>query len=132
MYKTITLQFCSLFDIRSIFNSRQSADKQVDVTGVSTVLFTDSFPHILRLLQRSSLPIQPSFRPNAAWCISYQSLSCSWHTWPGNMAHGECDRSTGDAYPLNTPPRHLIPPLVYPEVRACSILKFVYFLQNLF
>jgi hypothetical protein len=28
------------------FYSRQSADKQVDVTGVSTVSFTDSFPEI--------------------------------------------------------------------------------------
>jgi hypothetical protein len=44
----------SLFDIRSVFDSRQSTDKQVDVTGVSTVLFKDSFPQILRLLQQSS------------------------------------------------------------------------------
>jgi hypothetical protein len=44
----------SLFDIRSLFNSRQSTEKVVDVTGVSTVSFTDSFPQILRSLQRSS------------------------------------------------------------------------------
>jgi hypothetical protein len=25
-----------------------------------------------------------------------------------------------------TPPRHLIPPLVYPEVRVCTILKFLF------
>jgi hypothetical protein len=25
-----------------------------------------------------------------------------------------------------TPPRHLIPPLLYPEIRVCPILKFVF------
>jgi hypothetical protein len=25
-----------------------------------------------------------------------------------------------------TPPKHLIPPLVYPEVRVCSVLGFVF------
>jgi hypothetical protein len=69
-----------LLDIRSNFNSMQSADKQVDVTGVSTVSFTDSFPQILRSLQRSSLPIQLSFRPNTVWCVWYKSLSRSWYT----------------------------------------------------
>jgi hypothetical protein len=29
--------YMSLFDIRSVFNSMQSTDKQVDITGVSTV-----------------------------------------------------------------------------------------------
>jgi hypothetical protein len=57
----------------SSFNSRQSAKKQVDATGVSTVSFTDSFLKSLRPLQRSSLPIQPSFRQNV-WYFLYQSL----------------------------------------------------------
>jgi hypothetical protein len=39
-----------------------------------------------------------------------------------NGAHGGCDRSTG----MLTPPRHLIPPLVFPEVRVCSVLGFVF------
>jgi hypothetical protein len=68
----------SLFNIRSVLNSRQSTDKQVDVNGVSSVSFIGSFPHILRSLQRSSLPMQPSFRQTAVWCVSYQSLSRSW------------------------------------------------------
>jgi hypothetical protein len=34
-------------------------------------------------------------------------------------AHGGCGRST-------EVPRDLIPPLVYPEVRVCTILKFVF------
>jgi hypothetical protein len=41
----------SLFDIRSVFGSRQSTDKQVGVTGVSTVSFAASFPQILWALQ---------------------------------------------------------------------------------
>jgi hypothetical protein len=41
-----------------IFYSSQTTDKQVGVTEVSTVSFTGYFPQILRLLQRSSLPIQ--------------------------------------------------------------------------
>jgi hypothetical protein len=40
----------SLLDIQSVFSSRQSTDKQVDVTGVSTVSFTGSFPQILWIL----------------------------------------------------------------------------------
>jgi hypothetical protein len=47
----------SLFDIRSVFSSRQSTEKQLDVTGVSTVSFAGSFPQILWSLQRSCLTI---------------------------------------------------------------------------
>jgi hypothetical protein len=39
------------------FSSRQFTDKQVDVTRVSTVSFTGSFPEILWSLQRSYLPV---------------------------------------------------------------------------
>jgi hypothetical protein len=39
--------------------------------GVFTVSFTDSFPQMLRSLQRSSLTIQPSYRPSVVWCVSY-------------------------------------------------------------
>jgi hypothetical protein len=56
----------SIFDIRLVcFNSRQFADKEVDVTRVSTVSLTDSFPQIVRSLQRFNLPVQHSIRPNA-------------------------------------------------------------------
>jgi hypothetical protein len=83
------------------FNSRQSTDKQVKETGVSTVSFTGIFLQILRSLQRSSWPIQP-----AVWCVSYQSLRHSWDTDPDyglyrlpdleiGLTVG-CDRSTRD------------------------------------
>jgi hypothetical protein len=78
-----TYSICkSLLDIRSVFSSRQSTDKLVDVKGVSTVSFTGSFPQILWSLQRSYLPMQPFFGPHAVWYVSYmyQSLSRSWHT----------------------------------------------------
>jgi hypothetical protein len=56
----------NLFDIRSVcFNLRQSADKEVDVTRVSTVSLIGSFLQIVQSLQQFSLPIQPSIRPNA-------------------------------------------------------------------
>jgi hypothetical protein len=54
----------SLLDIRSVFVSMQSTDKQVEVKGVSTVSFTGSFPQILWSLQRSYLLIQPFFGPH--------------------------------------------------------------------
>jgi hypothetical protein len=93
--------------MRSVFNSRQSTDKQVDITGDFTVLFTGSFAQILWSL-RSSLPIQPSFGPHAVRYVSYQSLSRSSlrfipYTWSENRAHGRCDRSTGNAYSSKAP-----------------------------
>jgi hypothetical protein len=71
-----------LFDIRSIFSSRQSTDKHVDVTGVSTVSFTGSFLQSLQsLIQCCYLPKQPFFGPHAVWYVSYQSFTnCSWNT----------------------------------------------------
>jgi hypothetical protein len=40
----------SLFEIRSVFDSRQSTDKQVDDTGVSTVSFTGNLSEIVRFV----------------------------------------------------------------------------------
>jgi hypothetical protein len=37
----------SLFNTRSVFNSRHSTDKQVDFTRVSIVWFTGSFPTVV-------------------------------------------------------------------------------------
>jgi hypothetical protein len=122
-----------MFDIRSVFNSRQSTDKQVEVTVASTVSFTGSSPQSLRSLQRSSLLILPTFRPNVVLCVSYQSLSGSWHT---DLDYGsyrlpelELGFTAGvtGLQGMLTPLRHLIPPLVYPEVFfVCPILKFVF------
>jgi hypothetical protein len=101
----------SLFDIRSVFDSRQSTDKQDDITGISTVSFTGSFPQILQSLQRPSLPIQPSFRPKIVWCVitiikPFLIHSCWLRFIPFRTiylnqnygAQGRCDRSIGDAY----------------------------------
>jgi hypothetical protein len=78
--------------------------------------------------------IQPSFRSNTVWCVSYQSLSCSWYTDLDYdsyrfRAHGGCEQSWGvevGGGGVLTPPRHLIPPQIYPEIRVCPILKFVF------
>jgi hypothetical protein len=75
----------SLFDMQELlrqtisllFSSRLYTDKQVDVTGISTVSFTGSFPQILWSLQQFYLPIQPFFGPHAVWYVLYQSLSRS-------------------------------------------------------
>jgi hypothetical protein len=55
-------------------------DKQVDITVFHSLLYRQLSIIFTVAIQRSSLPIQPSLRPNAVWCISYQSLSRSWHT----------------------------------------------------
>jgi hypothetical protein len=66
-------------------------------------------------LQRSSLPLQPSFWPHAVWCVSYQSLSRSWHTDQDyNSYHlpGLETRLTSVVtcrQGILTPPGHLIP-----------------------
>jgi hypothetical protein len=125
LYLAVNSVCISLLDIRSNFNSMQSADKQINVTGVSTVSFTDSFPQILRSLQRSSLPIQPSFTPNAVWCVSYQSLSRSWYTDLDYDSYRLPDLELGltmgvtDQQGVLTPPRYLIPRLIYPCRSLC-------------
>jgi hypothetical protein len=68
----------------------------------------------------------------AVWCVSYQSLSCSWHT---DLDYGsyrlpdleiQITAAVTVSQGILTPPRHLIPPLVYPGVRVCPILWFVF------
>jgi hypothetical protein len=125
---------CRCFGMREIvwhmisfFYSRYSTDKQGFL-----VSFTGSFPQIVRSLQRSRLPIQPSFRPNAVWCVSYGSLSLSLYT---DLDYGSCHLPelelelkagvTGWQW-MSTPPRPVIPPPVYSEVCVCPILKFVF------
>jgi hypothetical protein len=104
-----------------------ATDKQVDATGISTVSFTGSFLQILRSLQRSNLPIQPSFRPNYVLCFSYQSRSRSW-LWFIPLSDLEIGLPAGvtGRQGMLTSPRHLVPPLVYSNVRVCPILWFVF------
>jgi hypothetical protein len=96
------------------------------------VSFTSSFLQVFWSLQRSSLPIQPFFGPNSVWCVSCQSLS---HFWVTDLDYGlnrlpELELGlTADVtgrQGMLTPPKHLIPPLVCPEVRVCSIIGFVF------
>jgi hypothetical protein len=87
-------------------------------------------------LQWSYLPIQPFFGPHAVWYVSYQSLSRSWHTdldygWYrlSNVEIGLTAGVTGQQRML-TPPWHLIPPLIYSEVRVRPFSD-LYFLLDL-
>jgi hypothetical protein len=85
------------------------------------------------------LLVQPSIRPNAVWCVSYQLLSRSWHS---GIEYGlfhlsdlkirlgsrrmwfeaGVTRTQG----IFTPPGHLISPLIYAEVCVCPILWFAF------
>jgi hypothetical protein len=65
-----TYSLCkSLLGIRSVFTSRQTIDKEVDVTRVSNVSLAGSFLQIVWSLQWYYLPIQPFFGPHAAWYV---------------------------------------------------------------
>jgi hypothetical protein len=92
------------------------------LSGVSTVSFTGSFPQILWSLQRSYLPIQPFFGPHAVWYFWYQSLSRSWHTdldyRSYRLSNVEIGLMAGVTGQQGTPSWHLIPPLIYSEVRV--------------
>jgi hypothetical protein len=85
---------------------------------------TGRFPQILWSLQRSYLTIQSSVEPHAVWYVSYQLLSHSWHTDHDygsyrllSLEIGLVVGVTGQQGML-IPPRHLIPPLIYSEVRV--------------
>jgi hypothetical protein len=103
----------------------------VDVTRVSIFSFTGNFPQILWPLQRSSLLKQPSFRPTAVWCVSYQSLSHSWHTDLDyslyHILHLEVRLMAGvtSQQGMLTPFWYMIPLLVYLEVHVCPILCMI-------
>jgi hypothetical protein len=119
-------------------NSGQSTDNQVNIM-ISTVLFTGSFPQNLRSLQRSSLPVQLSFRPNAVWCVSHQPSSWSLHTDGGYGLYHLPDLELGFTAGVTgrqgilTPPKHPDPTfsiargpcLSYSQIcityRACEI-----------
>jgi hypothetical protein len=96
-----------------------------------TVSFTGSVPQILRSLHRSNLPTQPSFwpsfRPYAVWCVSYKLLSRSWHTDLDYGLFRLLDLEIGPtAGVTGRQGMLLLPLLVYPAVRVCPILWFVF------
>jgi hypothetical protein len=111
--------------------------QNVDATKISAVSFTSSFPNILWSLRRSSLPIQPSFRPNAVLCVSYQSLSRIWYTdldyGSNRLPELELLLTAGvtGRQGMLTPPKHLTPPLVCPQRSVLALLPDLYFLQVL-
>jgi hypothetical protein len=86
---------------------------------------------ILWSLQRSSLPIQPSFGPSVVRCVSCQLLSHSWYTDLDNGLYHLPELQLGLTKGVTgwrgmlTLLRQLITPLVYPEVRVCPIFTFV-------
>jgi hypothetical protein len=114
------------------FSSRQSTNKQIDDTLLSTVSFTGSFPQILWSLQRSYLPTQHSLGHMLS-DVSHLSLSRSLHTDLDNHSYRLSNLEirltagvTGQQGML-IPPWLLIPPLIYSEicVRPFSDLCFL-------
>jgi hypothetical protein len=86
------------------------------------VLFTGSFQHLCQML--SDVFNTNCYKPfltywSWLWFIPF--------TWSGNTAHDKCDRLT---LGILTPPRHLIPPLIYSKVRVRPF-SVLYFLQDL-
>jgi hypothetical protein len=61
--------------------------------------------------------------------VSYQSLSRFWYTdFDYGLPKLELGLTAGvtGRQGMLTPPRHLIPSLVFPEVSVCSVLGFVF------
>jgi hypothetical protein len=76
------------------------------------------------------------FQPNAVCCVSYQSLSRSWHTDFDYRLFCLPDLETGAMVGVSgrqgmlTPPRHLIPPMVS-RGPCWPTFSDLYFLQDL-
>jgi hypothetical protein len=118
----------SLFDIRWVFDSRQSTDKHVYVPGVFTVSFrrlsANSMVVTMMYLYSTFFPDQMMFD------VFQTSLSCSWHT--GHKLRFEPELQLGVTAGVTvrqgmlTPPRHLILPPIYAEVHIRPIFGFVF------
>jgi hypothetical protein len=69
--------------------------------------------------------------PNTVWCVSYQALRLSLHS---DLDYGSCclpdlrKRLMASVISQQgmVTPRHLMPSLVYPQVRVCPLLWFVH------
>jgi hypothetical protein len=120
---------CSTYDPFLVRGSLLT--KKLMSQGFYRLVYTSSVLQVLWSLQRSSMSLQPSCRPNAVWCVSYQSLS-RWYTdldyGSNRLPELELWLTAGvtGRQGMFTTPMHLIPPLVYPEVRVCPILWFVF------
>jgi hypothetical protein len=101
---------CSTYD--QFFNARQSTDKQVDVTWVSTVSFTRSLNFSKFYGRYNDLVCQYNLSlgqilSSACMCfiLIVKPFLIHWFwqrlipfTWSWYRAHGGCDRSTGSVY----------------------------------
>jgi hypothetical protein len=125
LYIRLLRYTCIIYRHSISFNSKQSAKKK----KLMSQGFTSSFLQVFWSLQRPSLPlhVQPFFGPNAVWCVSCQSLSCFWYTdfdyGSNRLPELELGLTAGvtGRQGMLTPPRHLIPPLMFPWVRVSLI-----------
>jgi hypothetical protein len=115
-----------LSNTRPVFNSTQSTDKQVEITGVYTAFLIGNLVQMLM-----SLELWPSFRQHAFWCfIPIVKLFLVHWSWPGfvlftvsvNMANTGCDWTTG----MITRPRHMISPMVFRVSMICTVDYWFY------
>jgi hypothetical protein len=100
----------SLFDILSVFNSRQSMDKQVDITEVSKVLFTDSFCKFYGLYNDLLCPYNlPCFTPwlllsfvymYLSQVLAYQSILQIYISWMLNVTQSRLSHDSSAEYIL--------------------------------
>jgi hypothetical protein len=68
------------------------------------------------------IPIVTSYLAHWLW------QQITQHSWSWNWAHGECDRSTGDAYS----PRHLLPLILFPGVSRNLLYYGLFHLLELY
>jgi hypothetical protein len=98
--------------IRSVFESAEITESQVDTTGVSTVSFDARVMQVIchyklvlsHILSDISIPI---VRPYLAHWLRHQ-IPPQWQEWI--WAHGGVPNRQG----MLTPPMHMIPPPLYP------------------
>jgi hypothetical protein len=135
LYLTANWACNSLFDMRSISNSGQSTDKQVDVSGVSTFLFTGRFSLSLRSLQWSSfeynLPLSQMHSDVFHTNRKAVFIHLSWPRFASipKIENGITAGLTGRQGML-IPPRHLIP-FLYIQRSVFDLFWNFYFLLDL-
>ena len=112
----------NMFCIRSIFESRHATYKLVVVAGVSQILWS---------IKKSGLSIQSVIKSNYILHVSRHLLNCLSIDFDNGLLHiPDLDYwvtadVTGQQGML-TPPRHLIPPLIYIEGSVFAIQSFLW------
>jgi hypothetical protein len=118
----------SLFDMQSVVNSKQSTSKQLMSKEILKsrlhAAFRSFYGCCNDLLCQYNLPLILGLSD----CVSYQSVSRSWHTDLDHDLYRITDLEIGLTAVVTgrqgeiTPLWHLTPPLVYPEIHVCHIL----------